>query len=112
ACMPMAWMIGFCLVLGTGPHTLVRRTVAQRLEAAATLLERRDRREALALAAEGQAEVDKRLLRAQLLHTAPKAETLWLGGAAASAWRALFAAGALADEVSQATRDILARQCR
>lgn len=112
ACMPMAWMIGFCLVLGTGPHTLVRRTVAQRLEAAATLLERRDRREALALAAEGQAEVDKRLLMAQLLHTAPKAETLWLGGAAASAWRALFAAGALADDVSQATRDILARQCR
>ncbi|MFC0284115.1 FUSC family protein [Camelimonas abortus] len=111
ACMPMAWMAGFCLVLGTGPHTLVRRTVARRLEAAAALLAHGDRRPALELAAEGQTEVDKRMMMAQLLHTAPKAETQWLGGAAASAWRALFAAGALAGDVSQATREALARQC-
>lgn len=112
ACMPMAWMAGFCLVLGTGPHTLVRRTIAQRLEAAAELLETGDWSEALELAAEGQTELDKRMMMATLLHTAPKAETRWLGGAAASAWRAMFAAGALANDVSQATRDALARQCR
>ena len=112
ASMPMAWMAGFCLVFGTGPHTLVRRTIAQRLEAAAELLETGNREKALELAAEGQTELDQRMMLAKLLHTAPKAEMLWLGGAAASAWRAMFAAGALASDVSQEAREALARQCR
>jgi multidrug resistance protein MdtO len=112
ASMPMLWMAVFCLVLGIGPHTLVRRTIAQRLEAAATLLERGEAEQATALAAEGQAEVDKRMMMAQLLHTAPKTETLWLGGAAASAYRLLIAVLSLPKDVAQDIRDTLASQCR
>lgn len=112
ACMPMAWMAVFCLVLGTGPHTLVRRSIAERLQAAAEVLERDDRRAATAIAAEGQTELDKRMMMAQLFHTAPKAETRWLGGAAASAWRLMFAASALPADVSASVRQTLADQCR
>jgi len=112
ASMPMAWMAVFCLVLGTGPHTLVRRTIAQRLEAAATLLERGDATTARTLAVEGQAEVDKRMMMAQLLHTAPKAETCWLGGAAASSYRLLIAVASMPHEVGEGARGLLASRCR
>jgi len=113
ACMPMALMIGFCLVLGTGPHTLLRRTVAERLEAAAGLLETGDRRQATALLAEGQAEVDKRVLMTRIFYTAPKAEAQWLAGAAAAAYRLLLAAAAApADAGGDAARRSLADGCR
>lgn len=112
ACMPMALMIGFCLLLGTGPHTLLRQTVAERLEAAADLLQNGDRKPALALMAEGQGEVDKRVLMTRAFYTAPRPEVLWLAGAAATTYRLLLAVAALPVDVSAATRQALADQCR
>lgn len=113
ACMPMALMIGFCLVLGTGPHTLLRQTVAERLNAAADLLATGDRGKAMALLAEGQAEVDKRVLMTRIFYTAPKAEAQWLAGAASATYRMLLAAAALADDDSKsAARQSLAAACR
>lgn len=113
ACMPMALMIGFCLVLGTGPHTLLRQTVAERLNAAADLLATGDRSKAMALLAEGQAEVDKRVLMTRIFHTAPKAEAQWLAGAASATYRMLLAAAALANDDSKgAARQTLAAASR
>lgn len=104
ACMPMALMIGFSLVFGTGPHTLLRQTIAERLTAAADLLQTGDRRKATALLAEGQTEVDKRVMMTRAFHTATKAEALWLAGAAAASYRMLLAAGAVATKGAVASR--------
>lgn len=106
ACMPMALMIGFSLVFGTGPHTLLRQTIAERLSAAAELLQSGDRRAATALLAEGQAEVDKRVMMTRAFHTATKAEALWLAGAAAASYRLLLAAAAVTPAGAEAGADV------
>lgn len=115
AVMPMALMIVFYLVLGTGPHTLLRGTVAARLLRAADLLDGdRDAREALAEdVAQGTAESGKQAMMAALFNTAPKAAVAWLAGAASTSYRLLLAAAAAVPaDAARDAREALARQCR
>ena len=95
--MPMALMIGFNLLLGTGPHTLLRRTVAERLMAGAEALEAPEAgaRGLDAALAEGRAASDKQVQLARLFHTAPTATVRWLAGAAETSYRYLLAVAAL-----------------
>lgn len=97
AVMPMAMMLAFCLVFGTGPHTLLRATLARRLAAVAAFLsgepEGRARlREELA---QGNEEAGKQAQLARLFHTAPGAAVDWLAGATASSYRLMLATLAL-----------------
>lgn len=114
AAMPMALMVVFYLVLGTGPHTLLRRTVATRLSRAAGLLEgERDARAALAEeVAQGTAESAKQAMMARLFHTAPDAAVTWLSGAAQTSYRLLLAAAAVPADAAREAREALARRCR
>lgn len=112
ACMPMALMAGFALILGTGPHTLLRQTVAARLTAAAGLLQGGDRKAATVLIAKGQAEVDNFLLMTRAFHTASRKEALWLAGAAAGAYKLLLASAALPADTGAEKRDALAQECQ
>ncbi|MBB6307754.1 FUSC family protein [Xanthobacter tagetidis] len=114
AAMPMALMVVFYLVLGTGPHTLLRRTVATRLSRAAGVLEgEREAREALAEeVAQGTAESAKQAMMARLFHTAPDAAVTWLSGAAQTSYRLLLAAAAVPADAARDAREALAGRCR
>lgn len=113
ASMPMALMIGFNLLLGTGPHTLLRRTVAERLMAGAEALEAPEAgaRGLDAALAEGRAESDKQVQLARLFHTAPAASVRWLAGAAETSYRYLLAVAAV-PRAADAERARLARDSR
>lgn len=115
AVMPMVLMILFNLVFGTSPHRLLRRRVAERLEAAAAALsapapERRARLDALL--SEGLEPAAQDVMQARLFHTAPVAEIRWLSGAARTTYRLLLAVSALPDDVPDEVRATLARTCR
>lgn len=114
ACVPMVMMIGFNLLLGTSPHRLLRRTVEDRLAAAAAALDvPGDGGAALRAAlADGNAEVGQRAMLAGLFHTAPSATRLWLRGAAMNAYALLLAVAAIGRETPEAVRAELARRCR
>ncbi|MCK0209559.1 FUSC family protein [Starkeya koreensis] len=113
AVMPMAMMLGFCLIFSTGPHTLLRATITRRLAAVAAFLAgepdgRARLREELA---RGNEEAGKQAKLASLFHTAPTATVGWLAGAAASTYRLMLAALALPADAS-AERAALAVRCR
>ena len=115
ACVPMAMMIVFNLVLGTSPHRLLREMITERLSAAATALEQPDAAGAAALRgalSEGNAEVGKRSMLAALFHTAPNATVTWLRGAAMNSYRLLLAVASLPADAASDIREELARRCR
>lgn len=115
ACVPMAMMIVFNLVLGTSPHRLLREMITERLSAAATALEQPGAAGAAALRgplSEGNAEVGKRSMLAALFHTAPNATVTWLRGAAMNSYRLLLAVAALPADAASDIRADLARRCR
>ncbi len=112
AVMPMALMIAFYLVLGTGPHTLLRRTVAERLGRGADVLDA-PREGALDDAlAEGRADSDKQVQLAGLFHTVPNTALKWLSGASESSYRFLLAVAALPASLAPEARARLAREGR
>lgn len=115
ACMPMALMIVFNLVLGTSPHRLLQQTVLNRLSAAAAALEApgpATTRQLGARLAEGAADADKQVMLARLFHTAPDAVITWLSGAATTSYRLLLAVAALPADIGTEARARLAEGCR
>ncbi|WP_127089121.1 FUSC family protein [Aquabacter cavernae] len=110
ACMPMVLMIGFNLVLGTGPHTLLRRTIAERLLAGADALEGRGRGKLNDALGEGRAESDKQVQLAGLFHTTPAVALRWLAGAAETSYRYLIAVAALSSTGTRASASPEARE--
>ncbi|MCX5477992.1 FUSC family protein [Kaistia geumhonensis] len=111
ACVPMAMMIAFNLVLGASPHRLLQEMTERRLRAAASALDGEG--EALdEELAEGNAEVAKRAQLAGLFHTAPRARVRWLSGAAMNGYRLLLLVAALPREAGGAIRESLAARCR
>ncbi|MGH2342317.1 FUSC family protein [Segnochrobactraceae bacterium EtOH-i3] len=115
ACVPMMMMIVFSLVLGTGPHTLLRRTIAERLRIAAEALEATPAEAARLVdgpLSEGAAEPDKQALLAGLFHTVPATTQAWLSGASRTTYRLLLAISALPATVPAETRADLAARCR
>jgi multidrug resistance protein MdtO len=115
AAMPMMLMILFNLVLGTGPHHLARETIAERLRAAAELLERptaEASRRLSELLAAGNAEIGQQVLLTRLFHTASSAMSCWLSGAVTSSYRLMLAVQALPRQVSDEMRVVLARRCQ
>lgn len=122
AVMPMVLMIGFCLALGRGPHSLAAERIGDRLAAVAQALEdgrggdghNRDGRgdEAVdALLAEGNDDLAKKVQTARLLHLVLAERTRWLAGAVETSYRLLVAAAALPREATMA-RTRLAAACR
>lgn len=112
AVMPMALMAVFCMVFGTSPHRLLRRSVCRRLDAATQALSGEARAPLRVALEEGLAAGDKQAMLARLLHTAPSTEVRWLSGAAATAYRLLLAVAALPAEIGSDARKALADQCR
>lgn len=115
ASMPMALMIVFYLVLGTSPHRLLRRTVAERLAATADALALSSGAAARRLAAplaEGIGADGQKVMLARLFHTAPAAEVTWLSGAARTSYQLLLAVAALPGGMKAETRAALAEHCR
>lgn len=115
AAMPMVLMIVFNLVFGTSPHRLLRRTVAERLTAAAEALslppDTAPERLAAPLA-EGIDADGQKVTLARLFHTAPSAEVTWLSGAARTSYQLLLAVAALPSGMTAETRAALAEHCR
>ncbi|WP_024280138.1 FUSC family protein [Xanthobacter sp. 126] len=115
AAMPMALMIVFNIVLGTPPHRLLRRTVAERLLAAADALALSPAAAPGRLAAplaEGIGADGQKVMLARLFHTAPSAEVTWLSGAARTSYQLLLAVAALPAGMAEGTRAHLADHCR
>lgn len=114
ASVPMMMMVVFSALLCDGPHTLLRRTVVERLRTAAEALEDPGPGAVRRLDGpllEGTADSDKQATLARLFHTAPSAEVRWLSGAAAASYRLLLAVAALPAEVSGEARRLLADRC-
>lgn len=114
ACMPMALMIVFNLVLGTSPHRLLRGTVLDRLEAAEEALALEPDAAARRLQGplgEGIDAAGQQVMLARLFHTAPAAEVTWLAGATRSSYQLLLAVAALPGPAA-AARATLAERCR
>ncbi|MFG1317005.1 FUSC family protein [Xanthobacter autotrophicus] len=115
AVMPMALMIVFNLVLGTSPHRLLRQTVVERLEAAATALvlpPAETARRLEAPLAEGIDAAGQQVMLARLFHTAPTATVTWLSGAARTSYQLLLAVAALPAGLAQEARAALSEHCR
>jgi len=109
AVMPMVLMIGFLLVVGRGPHSLVAERIADRLDAAARTLDRADDDIALdTLLIEGNDSLAKKAQTARLLHLAPDARTDWLAGAVETSYRLMTAVAALAPDATMARRRLAA----
>ncbi|MBN7755337.1 FUSC family protein [Nitratireductor aquimarinus] len=119
ACMPMALMILFNLVLGIPAQTLVRNRIVRRLRASADVLEHPDACEELReLLAEGNDLSLQQMLTVKLLHLISKEKSTWLNGAVETSYRVMLAslapagsiaperARALAGELRQAADDI------
>ena len=112
AVMPMVLMIGFCLALGRGPHSLASQRIADRLAATArALADPQDGGAMEALLAEGNDDLAKKVQTARLLHLAPAERTRWLAGAVATSYRLMVAAAALPAGATMA-RARLAAACR
>jgi len=113
ACMPMALMILFSLVLGTPSHVLARRKIIDRLKAAADLIETREAPGSLPeLLAEGNEALLKQVTMVKALHLVDRATSTWLTGATETSYRVLLAARALPAGTGGATRASLAAQLR
>ncbi|MCF3932819.1 FUSC family protein [Acuticoccus sp. M5D2P5] len=109
--MPMAVMIGFLLIFGRGPQSIVAETIARRIEAARRAFADPDDDDAVfECLDEGNAASLKRVMVARLLHLVPSKRTRWLGGASEASYRLLLAAAALPRSAA-AERDRLAATC-
>ncbi len=107
ACMPMALMILFNLVLGIPAQTLVRNRIVRRLRASADVLEQPDAGEELQeLLAEGNDLSLQQMLTVKLLHLISKEKSTWLNGAVETSYRVMLAslapAGSMAPERARA----------
>lgn len=107
ACMPMALMILFNLVLGIPAQTLVRNRIVRRLRASADVLEQSDAGEELQeLLAEGNDLSLQQMLTVKLLHLISKEKSTWLNGAVETSYRVMLAslapAGSIAPERARA----------
>ncbi|MDV6228080.1 FUSC family protein [Nitratireductor aquimarinus] len=107
ACMPMALMILFNLVLGIPAQTLVRNRIVRRLRASADVLEHPDAGEELQeLLAEGNDLSLQQMLTVKLLHLISKQKSTWLNGAVETSYRVMLAslvpAGSIAPERARA----------
>ncbi|MBN8242478.1 FUSC family protein [Nitratireductor aquimarinus] len=107
ACMPMALMILFNLVLGIPAQTLVRNRIVRRLRASADVLENPEAGEELQeLLAEGNDLSLQQMLTVKLLHLISKEKSTWLNGAVETSYRVMLAslapAGSIAPERARA----------
>ena len=111
--MPMAMMVGFNMVLGRPPQSLLRETIGERLRAAAAALLDGDGGPARLkpILAEGNAEHNQRALLARALHYVPDAESAWLARGVENSYRLLLAISALPASVTQEWRGQLAARC-
>ncbi|WP_113154163.1 FUSC family protein [Nitratireductor sp. OM-1] len=112
ACMPMALMILFNLVLGIPAQTLVRNRIVRRLRASADVLEHPDAGEELQeLLAEGNDLSLQQMLTVKLLHLISKEKSTWLNGAVETSYRVMLAslapAGSITPERARALADAL-----
>ena len=112
ACVPMALMIVFNLVLGTSPHKLMRQTIVERLMASAEALDKADAGRVQPPLAEGNADIGQQAMLAKIFHTAPTAYVTWLRGAAMNSYRLMLAVAALPAEMTRDIREGLAQQLR
>lgn len=113
ACMPMALMVLFNLLLGTPSQTHVRNRIVDRLRAAADALETPTNRARLdELLAEGNDASLQQMLLVKLLHLVPKAQASWLNGAVETSYRIALTAQAPSDTISPQRRAALAGRLR
>ncbi|MCA1298490.1 FUSC family protein [Stappia indica] len=113
ACMPMALMVLFNLLLGTPSHTHVRNRIVDRLRAAADALETPENHDRLdELLAEGNDASLQQMLLVKLLHLVPKAQASWLNGAVETSYRIALTAQAPSDTISPQRRAALAGRLR
>ncbi|WP_293717697.1 FUSC family protein [Stappia sp.] len=113
ACMPMALMILFNLVLGTPSQVLVRERIVDRLRSSADALENDGESAKLTeLLAEGNDESLKQMLLVKLLHLVPRDEARWLNGAVETSYRIALAAQAPGEAILADRRGMLAARLR
>lgn len=112
ACMPMALMIVFNLLLGRSPQRLLNETVAERLDASADALERGDADALRGPLGEGNADIGQQATLARLFRTAPGATVKWLLGAGMNSYRLMLAASASMTGQDAEARRALAQECR
>lgn len=113
ACMPMALMVVFNLLLGIPEQTHVRNLVVARLKAAALELEEPGSAPDLAeLLADGNGPALQKMLLVRVLHLVPKAESDWLNGALESSYAILLASCAPGNAFTPEDRSALVAALR
>lgn len=104
AVMPMAVMIVFLLILGRGPHTLLREAIAKRLEISAVALEGTGDTEETRLQEElckGNSELEQKILLTRIFHLVPGKRSNWLSGAIQTSYRLMLAIAALPADTAE-----------
>lgn len=112
AALPMILMIGFNLVLGFSPVTLLRDTLRARLAAAGEALESGDPTRLREWLRAGNAPFDPQALAARLLRLVPRAAAQQIAADVRASFALMLAVSALPEDLDPARRVALADQIR
>ncbi|MBK0329773.1 FUSC family protein [Rhodobacteraceae bacterium F11138] len=113
ACMPMALMVLFNLLLGVPAQTHVRNLIVRRLNVVADNMEHPGQREELVdLLGEGNDAALQQMLLVQLLHLVPRSQSDWLNGAVETSYRLLLALTMPASSMTAERRSEIAASIR
>ncbi|MEO9782240.1 MAG: FUSC family protein [Sedimentitalea sp.] len=113
ACMPMALMVLFNLILGVPAQTHVRNLIVKRLETAALELELSGNPEDLTeMLAEGNDPSLQQMVLVRILNLVPRPQSTWLNGAIETSYRLLLASQAPLADIQIDRRPEIAAQIR